>query len=802
MCVYSLAIHLNYWIQNKCLHVLHSWAKDTVHLCAIFFALLYLIFLFSGPSEHAEDIKYIIGKKNVSDDQKLFLIKNRKPGEAFKFPTRAYSDKRRASGQMFRSCLPSWLDTHEFLCYSKAHDGLYCLACVLFPMPAHHGQKANLLISAPYRNWKDAASDMKNHSVLEYHKDSMAKLRSFVETSENPERRIDMQTEKASRQKVHTNRKILTSIIRCVEFCGRQGLALRAHRDDGMPDDESKQLGNFKALLALTSKTDQILSDHFKSCALNATYISKNAQNDLLDCMRQYIQDEIVKQVKSQNSGEYFGIMADEVRDVSNWEQLGIALRYVKDGKPVEKLFSYVQCESITGEAIAEQIVHELNQVGLDPQWCRSQTYDGAGNMAGAQRGAAQKFIEIADNPKAPYFHCASHELNLVLSKACSVPDIRNMVGTMQSLGVFFMYSPTRQRQLEACVAECIERGMKMSKTKIKPLCETRWVERHTALEDLNELFPAILDTLEIIKDNETKKWGTKAVTEANGLFSTMVSSPFIVAFQSCKYIFAFTKPLSRLLQGTQMDILTAYQKLSLVKEEMQDIRKNMDSEYKIVFENCKKMADAADVVLGMPRVCSRQKYRGNIKSKDPEEHFKRNLFIPFVDNMISQMMERFGHVTSAAVKAILLLPKFVENLKEEDAEEVFQSYKDDMPDANSFPAELRLWKRQWKNEERKPESLTSVLNHPECKQAIFPNIVTVFSILLVTAVTSATVERANSTLKYIKNPYRNSMGQDRLVALVLLYIHRDIPIDYDKIVDMHANKNPRRMLFVNPCND
>ena len=68
------------------------------------------------------------------------------------------------------------------------------------------------------------------------------------------------------------------------------------------------------------------------------------------------------------------------------------------------------------------------------------------------------------------------------------------------------------------------------------------------------------------------------------------------------------------------------------------------------------------------------------------------------------------------------------------------------MPDASSFNAELRIWKRLWANHESKPDSLASTINHPECNNLMFPNLTTVFSILLVTAVTSATVERSNST--------------------------------------------------------
>ena len=68
---------------------------------------------------------------------------------------------------------------------------------------------------------------------------------------------------------------------------------------------------------------------------------------------------------------------------------------------------------------------------------------------------------------------------------------------------------------------------------------------------------------------------------------------------------------------------------------------------------------------------------------------------------------------------------------------------------------------------------------------------------MLLCPVTSAGVERANSSLRYIKNVYRSTMTEDRLNAL--LFIHRDITLDYDAIVDMYGNRHPHRMLFVNP---
>ena len=84
------------------------------------------------------------------------------------------------SGQMRRFCLHKWFHDYKFLARLESSDGLFCLACTLFPMAAHQRSKAKSLISQPYRNWKDAQSDLSHHAVLKYHKDLMEVLKSFV----------------------------------------------------------------------------------------------------------------------------------------------------------------------------------------------------------------------------------------------------------------------------------------------------------------------------------------------------------------------------------------------------------------------------------------------------------------------------------------------------------------------------------------------------------------------------------------------------------------------------------------------
>ena len=100
--------------------------------------------------------------------------------------------------------------------------------------------------------------------------------------------------------------------------------------------------------------------------------------------------------------------------------------------------------------------------------------------MSGKTKGASAQFCLRTENEKAVCFHCGSHEPNLCLSKTSKVPQI----STMQFLGLFYKFSPKRQRKAELLISlkNSCKDGLK---SKVKAICETRWVERHATFEDL-----------------------------------------------------------------------------------------------------------------------------------------------------------------------------------------------------------------------------------------------------------------------------------------------------------------------------
>ena len=88
------------------------------------------------------------------------------------------------------------------------------------------------LITQVYSNWKDATTELKRHAVCSYHKASAELIRNFVVIMDNKAPRVDLMLDKRAKEHLERHREVLRSILGCLEFCGRQGIALRGHWDD------------------------------------------------------------------------------------------------------------------------------------------------------------------------------------------------------------------------------------------------------------------------------------------------------------------------------------------------------------------------------------------------------------------------------------------------------------------------------------------------------------------------------------------------------------------------------------------
>ena len=118
------------------------------------------------------------------------------------------------------------------------------------------------------------------------------------------------------------------------------------------------------------------------------------------------------------------------------------------------------------------------------------QGYDGAGTMAGKQKGVTARIMN--KYLKALYTHYASHVLNLCIVEATNIADVRNIMNIASCVARFFNNSPKRRLAFDKFIDEQHQVAAHSSKrAKLKDLCKTRWVERqsHDAFEALYELY-------------------------------------------------------------------------------------------------------------------------------------------------------------------------------------------------------------------------------------------------------------------------------------------------------------------------
>lgn len=128
------------------------------------------------------------------------------------------------------------------------------------------------------------------------------------------------------------NRKIISPIIESVIVRGRQGIALRGHRDFGILTIENpvENDGNFRALMRFHLNATKLSGDESyqltrTNCAKNAQYTSWKIQNEIIGSCHKIILSEIVNEV---NNGKCFLVIADETADVAGIEQFSICVRY------------------------------------------------------------------------------------------------------------------------------------------------------------------------------------------------------------------------------------------------------------------------------------------------------------------------------------------------------------------------------------------------------------------------------------------------------------------------------------------
>lgn len=355
--------------------------------------------------------------------------------------------------------------------------------------------------------------------------------------------------------------------------------------------------------------------------------------------------------------------------------------------------------------------------------------------------GAVEEVLKVATN--AVYCPCHNHILNNSLSASSDVQIIRNAVGNMKEVILFFNALAKRSNTIK-----------KVMGSQLSGLCETRWVERHDGVLQFRIAFPKIIETL-----NHISQWrDPKTSSKANTLIHALCESNFLVAVVCLSDVLSNTQTLSYFLQKKQIDIKSAQGMIQDTLKLLGKKRENSENKFETLFKEIRKIANNIDMEIKIPRVARTQKNRDNYPGKDPLAYFRQAVYIPLLDNVIMDLKNRFSKETLNLYSFSVLFPDSVSSknstLSKEAVSKLCERYsiffKDNLEVLErSLISELEMWNIQC--ERKKYDSSRSLMQLLDCCDVeVYPIIHSLFQILLTLPSSGATAERSFSTLKRI----------------------------------------------------
>ena len=206
------------------------------------------------------------------------------------------------------------------------------------------------------------------------------------------------------------------------------------------------------------------------------------------------------------------------------------------------------------------------------------------------------------------------------------------MYGTLRDTVSFINASPKRQALFEAAVRHTCPSTRRQ---RLKSMCDTRWVERHDAVDCFIELLEATVLALQ-----HMARWrDTHTSCKAGPLLAAIRQPDFVAALCVTADVTAVTHSLSRQLQSETSDLSAATALLMDAKQVLLRKRKEADEAFHAAHEEIKKRLQDIGGTEGGKRARGATLDEG----ATAEDSYRVKMYIPFLDELISQLETRFS---------------------------------------------------------------------------------------------------------------------------------------------------------------
>jgi hypothetical protein len=108
---------------------------------------------------------------------------------------------------------------------------------------------------------------------------------------------------------------------------------------------------------------------------------------------------------------------------------------------------------------------------------------------------------------------------------------------------------------------------------------------------------------------------------------------------------------MAKMLQGSSLEILTAYQEVLEKKKQLQAVLQDCEASYsQKVFQHMVAKAAVSNSEITMPRVCGRQTLWQNYQANSPEVYYRVSVFQPYVTDLIAEVDHRYVYMINSCV--------------------------------------------------------------------------------------------------------------------------------------------------------
>ena len=306
-----------------------------------------------------------------------------------------------------------------------------------------------------------------------------------------------------------------------------------------------------------------------------------------------------------------------------------------------------------------------------------------------------------------------------------------------------------------------------------------------------------IVQELEKLTEDSANK---KTMVKAHLLFTAITTPTYILTLLVIATYSAKLESVCNQLQQVNMNIKDVTAHIIQLTDVLQSHRDNVSEEFSLIFKKAQSICEELDIELKQPRLNKRQVHRSNLPSENAEEYFRRSIFIPYLDSIISSLQIRYSSTQEKAFSLLQLHPKEMSKLDKSSfltvLEDINSLYGDILP---NFIPDATTWYEMWKNKNIANE-ITDCMSLIEEATKFYPAVSEAFKIGMTLSATTCSIERSFSTLRRVKTWNRSTMSDDRLSGLCMLSVHKkrinNCPNFIDKVVDKFGQQKRRLELL------